>query len=371
MQKERVLIEIIKKKIKNKLKKYYPDKDYKIETIEEIKPNLMYLLLRRSLAKSLIFRCRLTNEKEIYVKKTQYTEKHIKDLIRLNQYREKTRLPRTLDYFRDINTVVIEGVKGRKLFPILLKSPGSTLPYIKKIGESLGILQSVSLHGLKLPNQVYTAILANFDFKAKKILKKEIGTKPFTRVERKIKEIKNMKFPVVARCGDRTPYNVLVHHGKIYHIDLTYKRDFYFEEIYNWITHIFKYLGIRCDEPFYEQLFLQTGGHPYLSQMLCSKMIENCEREGRCKISSDDLTEAIYNALNGDINLLTILEKITKDVLMQEMLLKILSDEPVKYSRAHTIIYNLQLSGAIRMKDNVCVIKNPIYEKFFRQYFNL
>ncbi|MGA1824771.1 MAG: AAA-like domain-containing protein [bacterium] len=162
--------------------------------------------------------------------------------------------------------------------------------------------------------------------------------------------------------GKTSPFNI----SKVIQV-----RDFGFEEIYTWITDIFNYLGIVCDDSFYEQFFLQTQGHPYLSQMLCSKMIEKCEREGRNKISSADLTEAINNAVNGDINLLTVLEKITKDVLMKEMLLKILNNEPVPYSRAHTIIYNLQLSGAIRKKDTVCVVKNPIYEKFFRHYFNL
>lgn len=162
--------------------------------------------------------------------------------------------------------------------------------------------------------------------------------------------------------GKTSPFNI----SKVIYI-----RDFSFEEIRNWFIQIFQHLEVQFDDPFIQQLFEQTHGHPYLTQIICSKIIKRLQREGRDKVNQDDFKEIDHIISSGDINLLTTLEKIRKDELLQEMILKILKGDSIRYSRTHDIIYNLELAGAIRREDGYCQIRNPIYEKFFRQHFNI
>ena len=162
--------------------------------------------------------------------------------------------------------------------------------------------------------------------------------------------------------GKTSPFNI----SKVIYI-----RDFSFEEIHGWLTSTFQYLGIQFSDSFAHKLFEQTEGHPYLTQLLCFRIMKRLQKEGRNEATPDDFQEIDQIITDGDVNLLTTLERIKKDELLQEMTLKILKGDPVRYSRTHDIIYHLELAGAIRRKDEYCRIRNPIFEKFLRQYFNL
>ena len=162
--------------------------------------------------------------------------------------------------------------------------------------------------------------------------------------------------------GKTSPFNI----SKV-----IYLRDFSFEEIHEWLARTFHYLDVPFSGSFAQRLYEQTQGHPYLTQMLCSRIIKRIQKNGRSEASLDDFQEIDQIITDGDINLLTTLERIKHDELLQEMTLKILEGDSVRYSRTHDIIYHLELAGAIRRKDEYCRIRNPIYEKFFRQHFNI
>lgn len=173
--------------------------------------------------------------------------------------------------------------------------------------------------------------------------------------------------------GKTSPFNI----SKV-----IYLKDFSFEEIYGWLVRSFQYVGIRLTDSFAHKLFEQTEGHPYLTQLLCSRIMKRLQREGGAGILSAEgrheadsaaamiLQEIDRIVTDGDVNLLTTLERIKRDELLQEMTLKILKGDSIRYSRTHDIIYHLELAGAIRRKDEYCRIRNPIFEKFLRQYFN-
>jgi len=161
--------------------------------------------------------------------------------------------------------------------------------------------------------------------------------------------------------GKTSPFNI----AKVIYI-----KDFSFEEIHEWLIRSFQYFGIQFSDSFAHMLFEQTEGHPYLTQLLCSRIMKRLRKEDRSKASLDDFQEIDQIITDGDVNLLTTLERIKKDELLQEMTLKILKGDSIRYSRTHDIIYHLELAGAIRRKDEYCRIRNPIFEKFLRQYFN-
>jgi hypothetical protein len=161
--------------------------------------------------------------------------------------------------------------------------------------------------------------------------------------------------------GKTSPFNI----SKVIYI-----RDFSFEEIRGWLNESFQYLGIKFSDAFAHKLFEQTEGHPYLTQLLCFRIMKRLLKEGRSEATLADFQEIDQIINDGDVNLLTTLERIKKDELLREMTLKILNGDSVRYSRTHDIIYHLELAGAIRRKDEYCRIRNPIFEKFLRQYFN-
>ncbi|MGA1841663.1 MAG: AAA-like domain-containing protein [bacterium] len=162
--------------------------------------------------------------------------------------------------------------------------------------------------------------------------------------------------------GKTSPFNI----SKV-----IYLRDFTFPEIYQWLIPILGYLDVEADDTFVQKLFEQTNGHPYMTQLLCSRMLSRLQRERRQIITPADLREVDQIIIDGDINLLTTLERIKKDEFLQEMILKILKGDSIRYSRTHDIIYHLELAGAITKRGEFCKMRNTIYEKFFRQYFNL
>ncbi|MEW5803459.1 MAG: AAA-like domain-containing protein [bacterium] len=161
--------------------------------------------------------------------------------------------------------------------------------------------------------------------------------------------------------GKTSPFNI----SKV-----IYLRDFSYEEIRRWLNGAFQHLEIHFSDSFAQQLFSQTQGHPYLTQILCFKILTQLQKENRHEATVDDFQVIDEIITDGDINLLTTLERIKTDEILQEMTLKILKGDAIRYSRTHDIIYHLELAGAIRRKDEYCRIRNPIYEKFFKQHFS-
>lgn len=207
----------IEKEIKRKIEEYYPNKDYKLRKIKKIKIRL----------RPPIFKCNLSENKQFFVKIFPETIDESVIEQRKSEYEYHIPIQKTLDFFQDINAVVIEGVKGRKLSNMLIIP---SLPlfkqfyrnqlnlYMAKIGNAIGNLQ-------RLNTKRYER-LDNLEINP--ILRKKIGNELFIKINNKLDDIKEMKILVVRTHGDLAPHNILVSKSEICFIDLDYYNGFDF-----------------------------------------------------------------------------------------------------------------------------------------------
>jgi hypothetical protein len=145
-------------------------------------------------------------------------------------------------------------------------------------------------------------------------------------------------------------------------------------------------VGVQYYEGFMDDLFDATNGHPYLTQKLCGKLLDNLISDDRSLIEKNELEREIENLINGnDCNLKTTLEKVLENS-QQDVLERILKGEKIKYNQSDNFSYALKLAGALvndkDEKDNgaynkhaktpkFCEIRNPIYKQYFYKYFNM
>lgn len=207
----------IEEEIKRRIEEYYPNKDYKLRKIKKIKIRL----------RPPIFKCDLSGNKQLFVKIFPETIDESVIEQRKSEYENHIPIQKTLDFFQDINAVVIEGVKGWKLSNMLIMTPFPVLKqfyknqlnfYMAKIGKSIGNLQRLSTKGYER--------LGNLEINL--ILREKIGNELFTKINNKLDGVKEMKIPVTRTHGDLAPHNILVSKGEIYFIDLDYYNGFDF-----------------------------------------------------------------------------------------------------------------------------------------------
>ncbi|MGA1842182.1 MAG: AAA-like domain-containing protein [bacterium] len=162
--------------------------------------------------------------------------------------------------------------------------------------------------------------------------------------------------------------------------------DFKKDEMASMIEKTMKEVEVRYYEGFIDDLFGATNGHPYLTQKLCGKLLDNLISERRFLIEQNELAREIENLINGnDWNLKTTLEKVLENN-QQDVLLRILKGEKIKYNQSDNFSYALKLAGALvnekEEQDNgtyknhsktmkFCEIRNPIYKQYFYKYFNM
>jgi len=111
------------RKLKENLNKYFPDEEVRIIKINKVSE------LYKDMLETRTYKCTLngTRPKVLYVKYfTEYKKKKlggIKKLKEFDRYRDELKIPRVYDLYRDLNSIVVEGVSGTKLsklFPIYL-----------------------------------------------------------------------------------------------------------------------------------------------------------------------------------------------------------------------------------------------------------
>lgn len=207
----------IEKKIKRKIKEYYPNRNYKLRKIKKIQIRL----------RPPIFRCDLDGNKQLFVKIFPKTVDESVIEQRKSEYENYIPIQKTLDFFQDINAVVVEGVKGRKLsniliiqsFPLLREFYKNQLNlYMTKIGNAIGNLQ-------RLNTKRYER-LGNLEIDP--ILREKIGNELFIKINNKLDDVKGLKIPVTRSFGDPAPHNILISKEEIYFIDLDYYKSFDF-----------------------------------------------------------------------------------------------------------------------------------------------
>ncbi|MGA1871074.1 MAG: AAA-like domain-containing protein [bacterium] len=163
--------------------------------------------------------------------------------------------------------------------------------------------------------------------------------------------------------GKNSPFNI----ARIIHL-----RDFFEEEVIKMVNEAFHYLGINYESSLPKLLFDNTKGHPYMTQVLCGRMVDDLIKFQKERLNKDDLYNKIDDlVINGDINLRSTLEKLNKDEDLKEVVVSIIQGEKISFNRSLQIVYQLELAGAIRNENGLCRIRNPICERFLSSVFNL
>ena len=139
------LKQAVKERVEKNLPKYYPKEKLHVNGVERVSHGILSLF-RPHAIRSLIFKCRLSNGEAVYVKFfDKDTKLNVKEWMKLNRYSKELSIPKTFDYFKDWNAVVMEGVKGKKLFwTLLFGSMKDSIYYVRKVGESLGKLHKLT-----------------------------------------------------------------------------------------------------------------------------------------------------------------------------------------------------------------------------------
>ncbi|MDJ0772399.1 MAG: AAA-like domain-containing protein, partial [Mastigocoleus sp. MO_167.B18] len=181
-------------------------------------------------------------------------------------------------------------------------------------------------------------------------------------------EFKRLSFVLigVATPGDlirdpkRTPFNI----GQ--RVDLT---DFTFEEALPFT----KGLGsnIESAQNLLKCVLEWTGGHPYLTQRLCSIISE----EDKDNWSPQEVEQVVNSTFLGtrskqDNNLQFVRDMLTKRAPDRDQVLSVyreicLAKNPVVDEEQSLIKSHLKLSGVVRTKDNALWVRNRIYQEVF------
>jgi len=105
---------------------------------------------------------------------------------------------------------------------------------------------------------------------------------------------------------------------------------------------------------------------------LCSWILDSLICEKRDYIREDDLTGHINKLIDSaDITLRTTLERVSEHE-NPDIVKRLLKGEKIRYNEYDTFSSKLRLAGAVvRDEDGFCKIRNPIYETFFANQFNL
>ncbi len=131
--------------------------------------------------------------------------------------------------------------------------------------------------------------------------------------------------------------------------------------------------GLKCGEiagrEIMQRILYWTGGHPYLTQKLCSRI---ADYQPKTQESVDFLCEEIYlsaQSRDKDDNLVFVRDRILKSEVDRADLLhlygKILNGDRIKTDRTDPLLNVLHLSGIVTSNDNHVFIRNQIYAEIF------
>ncbi|AFY58453.1 WD40 repeat-containing protein [Rivularia sp. PCC 7116] len=162
------------------------------------------------------------------------------------------------------------------------------------------------------------------------------------------------------RDAKRTPFNV----GK--RLDLT---DFTVEEA----MPLAEGLGLTSKpaEELLKCVLEWTGGHPYLTQRLCSVISEQHKKSWSNAAVKQVVSNTFLGAMSKqDNNLQFVRDMLTKRAPNQEQVLTAyreirLASHPVVDEEQSNIKSHLKLSGVVRRQDDSLVVRNRIYQEVF------
>jgi hypothetical protein len=126
------------------------------------------------------------------------------------------------------------------------------------------------------------------------------------------------------------------------------------------LVHNLESVGYRVSDEVINGIHGWTGGHPYLTQRLCSLL----ERRRDSHLTLQLVDTAADDAL-GDRNIGRVYDNLDRLPEERRVLHRVLvRDDPLRFNRASPLIARLELVGVIKPDtDGYCTVRNAIYER--------
>ena len=157
-------------------------------------------------------------------------------------------------------------------------------------------------------------------------------------------------------AGPNSPLNIA---------ERIYLKDFDVAGVQSLVSN-FQRAGIVAPPETAQWVYDQTGGHPYLTQKLCT-LIEHARR---ATITPQVIQSAAEDILHSDDHLEKMILQVDAEPSACDQLKQIAAGQAVTFSRLSPTIARLELLGAIRDAKQ-CVMRNALYATAFRRHFGL
>ena len=247
------LIDILQKRISENLVNYFPVENIENCTIQTIphsfiSSNPIYIFevgLNQGAFKKVIFAKVIPSSENYTGGKDEY---EVLKTLYGNDKLERGHffVPRPIDYFAELNTILTEKAEGMKLGNLLVK-PYSMFSFCKntqthellmtRCGNCLKVIHDVNAISKTcfVPDELQNKINAHIDYLTnKKVLSRKTKERISEVVVNTLNKTRNLKFPLVRQHGDYGIGNILISGEKITVIDFTFSCE---DLIYNDISH--------------------------------------------------------------------------------------------------------------------------------------
>lgn len=160
---------------------------------------------------------------------------------------------------------------------------------------------------------------------------------------------------------DISPFNV----GQKISLD-----DFTFTEAKRLTLHLAE-LGIPVDDDVHQAIYHWTQGQPYLTQRVCYELEGSAKQGTVTAITTENLDQTVErtfsNRIKKDSNIRHVGERLnTLSDSAKKLWSRLQMGESVSERECNDdILYELYLTGAIKLQDNALVIRNHIYRQIF------
>ena len=144
-----------------------------------------------------------------------------------------------------------------------------------------------------------------------------------------------------------------------------YLKDFDVAGVQSLVSN-FQRAGIVAPPETAQWVYDQTGGHPYLTQKLCT-LIEHARH---ATITPQGIQSAAEEILHSDDHLEKMILQVDAEPSARDQLRQIAAGQAVTFSRLNPTIARLELLGAIRDAKQ-CVMRNALYATAFRRHFGI
>ncbi|MCA1554348.1 MAG: AAA-like domain-containing protein, partial [Chloroflexi bacterium] len=132
------------------------------------------------------------------------------------------------------------------------------------------------------------------------------------------------------------------------------------------LTDLLGARGLYCAPAVSDYIYSKSGGHPYLTQRLCSILEANVEGA----ITREDVDCAVSEILHADDNLDHITRQLDGDAEARALTKRIVvAEDKLTFSRVNPLVGKLETMGIIRAANGVCKVRNDIYVRALRLYF--